>query len=140
MAVIIKCNRIERLAAPERIVVEAPRRTAYPQVGERAFIWTSESRGGEGLVAAGVITTVGPGNHGSTRLTIAPDGRPIANPLGKNDLKPHRDASPGSPLVGIARKLYRDSLTKIATLGAEEEEFLNGHLAEGKMVTPEGRL
>jgi hypothetical protein len=126
MTVIIKCNEIAPPAASGSLIAEAPRRNVYPRVGERAFVWTCETDGGDGLVASGVITAVGPGNRGSTRLTIDPDGRRIVTPLGKRDLMPHRDAPAGPPIASLAEKLYRHSLTKIASLDADEERFLDG--------------
>ena len=89
------------------------------------FVWTCETDGGDGLVACGMIMAVGPGNRGSTRLTIDPDGRPITTPLGKDDLMPFRDAPLGPPIVGLAKKLYFHAHTKIVSLDAQEERFLD---------------
>ena len=125
MAVLIKCNAIGPHTPSGRLIAEAPRGNAYPREGDRVFVWTCETDGGDGLVASGVIKIVGPGNLGSTRLTIDPDGRPIAAPLGKDDLMPYRDAPLGEPIVGLAKKLYLHALTKIVSLDPAEEEFLD---------------
>ena len=125
MTVIIKCNNIAQSSTAFRITADAPRGNSSPQIGERAFVWTAETAGGEGLLATGVIRATGPGNRGSIRVTIDLDDRSLAEPLGKADLLPHRDAPTGPPIVGLARKLYRHSLTKIASLTGDEAAFLD---------------
>jgi hypothetical protein len=129
MAVIIKCNALAPPAASGKMIAEAPRGNAWPVVGDRAFVWTCETDGGDGLVACGAITAVGPGNLRSTRLTIDPDGRAVASPLGKDDLMPYRDSPLGPPIVGLAKKLYWHALTKIVSLDSQEEEFMDDRFA-----------
>ena len=125
MTVIIKCNGIATNAATGCITAEARDRRARPREGDRVFVWTSETRGGEGLLARGIISAVGPGSRGATRLTINPDGRSVLRALGKGDLLPHRDAPIGQPIASLAAKLYRQAHTKIAPLDTTEERYLD---------------
>ena len=96
-----------------------------PAIGERAFVWTPETKRGEGLARRGDIVNVHRTHDGETLLTIRSDGRWVVAPLRMADLAPYRDVRDGSPLALLAEKLYYHTHEKIAALSAEEEAFLN---------------
>ena len=128
MAFIIKCDPIA-LQPGQRIILAAKAYArASPTSGDDLYIWLSESAGGMGLAAAGRIEAVSAEDPIDLAVQIT-RATPTAR-FGVADLKAHRDLDDGSPIAGLARKLYRHSLNKVAELEAQEETFLAGRWFE----------
>ena len=122
MAFIIKCNPVALQPGERIILAEKAYARASPISGDDLYIWLSESAGGMGLAAAGKIEAVSAEDPIDLAVLIT-RATPTAR-FGIADLKAHRDLEDGSPIAGLARKLYRHSLNKVAELLSEEAEFL----------------
>lgn len=117
MAIVIKCDPIP-LHVGGRALLSAPLyKGAQPQAGDAVFIWFSETTGGSGLAAHGVIEAAS--DDGDIALTVHQTSPRRA--LDKRTLAPERDA-PGS-LGGLAAKLYRNAHNKIAQLDDDEAKL-----------------
>jgi hypothetical protein len=124
VAVIVKCDPPR--SQGETVEVEARRRKDTTLVvGQRAFVWISETNGGEGLAFCGEIRSVQSVSTGKTRLTVFPDARKRTTPLRTIDLSPHRTSVDGAPIAGLAAKLYFQAHNKIVELSETEEAFLD---------------
>lgn len=97
-----------------------------PLVGEPIFIWISETKGGDGLTYRGEVEALGDGSP--LPLVVRVFGEQPSRPLTKADLL--QAPSKASGLSGLAEKLYRHSLHKIAALTAEEAELLTSHFPQ----------
>lgn len=118
MAIVIKCDPIN-LHVGGRALLSAPLyKGAQPRTGDAVFIWFSETAGGIGLAAHGVIAAAS--DDGDIALTVHQTSPLRA--LDKHMLAPERDA-PGS-LGGLAAKLYRNAHNKIAQLDDDEANLL----------------
>lgn len=94
-----------------------------PLVGEPIFIWISETKGGEGLTYRGEVEALGDGSP--LPLVVRVFSEQPSRPLTKADLL--QALSQGPAVSGLAEKLYRHSLHKVAALTAEEAELLTSH-------------
>lgn len=118
MAIVIKCDPIT-LHVGGRTLLSAPLyKGAQPRAGDAVFIWFSETAGGPGLAAHGVIDAAS--DDGDIAMTIHQTSPLRA--LDKRMLAPERDA-PGA-LGGLAAKLYRNAHNKIAQLDDDEANLL----------------
>jgi hypothetical protein len=106
-----------------KCLIEVPRyRGANPRAGDRVFLWFSETKGGEGLAGIATVEAVRDGNPVTLGLVVS-NATPM-RPLSKAMLKPFRDSGEDEPQGGLAAKLYRHSLDKVARLSGSEAEFL----------------
>ncbi len=123
---IIKCDPC-RLAGDATIVVEAPLfGNVRPSVGDRIFVWTSETRGGYGSQLRGVVNDIKVVAATNLRLKILVDlGFVPHRPLTNADLAPHRSSQEGSPIASLAKNLYFHAHNKIVALTPDEELFLD---------------
>lgn len=127
MSFIVKSDP-KPLAEGQRAWIPAKRYlSADPKAGDTVYLWHSETAGGTGLVARAVIDAVSDEDPVDLALTVIeanPDKR-----FGVAELKAHRDLDDGSPIGGLAKKLYRHSHNKIAELTVGEAALLAGHWA-----------
>jgi hypothetical protein len=122
MAFIIKCNPVP-LSVGGRIVLEAPiYEDADPAAGDAIFIWFSESAGGTGLAGRGVVQAVS--HDDPIDVAILVEATSPITPMQNRSLRVSRNAGDGSPIGALSRKLYRNSLNKVAHLEEPEAERL----------------
>lgn len=124
---------------PAARVFDLPRqRTMYGgkriAAGDTVYVFASENEGGSGLVARGVVVraVARPRTPGVERQTPAVDVtiRRTAlakRPLGRRELRPHRDWDDGRAETELNFKLYRQATNKIVGLSAEAATFLESH-------------
>ncbi|MBS0532414.1 MAG: hypothetical protein JSR72_00015 [Proteobacteria bacterium] len=102
--------------------------------GDTIYLFASESEGGAGLVARGVVTSAQPvakkrGIARQTpRVSIAVKRTALARrPLGRADLKPFADWDDGRAQTELNFKFYRQATNKIVGLSDEAAAFLAGY-------------
>ena len=102
--------------------------------GDTIFIFASETEGGSGLIASGVVTSVEaipkrPGIARQTpRVSITVKRTAFAKrPLGRSELKHFRDWDDGQPETELNFKFYRQATNKIVGISAETATFLRGY-------------
>jgi hypothetical protein len=93
------------------------------RVGSEVFLWSSETQGGVGLWGKGTVTTIDPGGAKPV-VTVRLDQRVNSGNFGLNEIAPHRDSTQDTPIVGLARKLYRHAHNKIARITDQEAALL----------------
>jgi len=93
------------------------------RVGSEVFLWSSETQGGVGLWGKGTVTAIDPGGP-KPAITVRIDQRVNSGNFGLNEIAPHRDSTQDTPIVGLARKLYKHAHNKIAGLTNAEAELL----------------
>lgn len=101
--------------------------------GDTIFIFASETEGGSGLIASGVVTSAEaipkkPGIGRQTpRVSITVRRSALAKrSLGRNELKQFRDWNDGQPETELNFKFYRQATNKIVGISAEAARFLRG--------------
>jgi hypothetical protein len=125
MAFIIKSDP-QPLAVDQRVLVSVKRfGAADPKAGDDAYFWHSETAGGFGLAARGVINAVSDEDPVDLAITVTA-GAPGLH-FGVAALKAHRDGDDNSPITGLAKILYRHSLNKVARLSQDEAALLAQH-------------
>jgi hypothetical protein len=100
--------------------------------GDTVFVFASESEGGQGLIARGVVTSVNaiPRKRGIARQTprVSVTVRRTAltgRSLGRSELKPFTDWNDGQPRTELNFKFYRQATNKIAGISEDAAAFLN---------------
>ena len=91
--------------------------------GDLVFLWSSETRGGVGLWGRGTVVAVQPGKDKPV-VTVRLEQRVNSGNFGLDQIAPHRDSTADTPIVGLARKLYKHSLNKVAYLSDQEAALL----------------
>jgi len=101
-------------------------------VGDTVFVFASETQGGAGLIARGVVTAAEPvarlpGVERQTpRVSIAVRRTDLAKrSLGRRDLKPLDQWSDGQPGTELNFKLYRQATNKIVGISHKAAAFLD---------------
>jgi len=99
--------------------------------GDEIFIFAGGTRGGEGLVARGIVTAVEaatkPRNavRWTPRVSIAVRRTALVKrPLGREHLKAWRGRNDGSPQAELDFKFYRQATDKIGGIGDATARFL----------------
>ena len=100
--------------------------------GDPVFVFASETKGGQGLVAWGLVTSAEAiaKRRGVARqsprvsVTIARTAL-TKRPLGRNDLKTFVDWNDGQPQTELNFKFYRQSTNKIVGISDGAAAFLN---------------
>lgn len=101
--------------------------------GDRVFLFASETHGGTGLLARGIVTAVIP-----TPPTAAPRQTPRVSvtvcrdaiarrTCGRRELRPHRDGADARPEAELDFKLYRQATDKIVGLTDAAADWLERH-------------
>jgi hypothetical protein len=101
--------------------------------GDQVFLFASETDGGNGLFARGVVTAAEPiakkrGIARQTpRVSVTIKRTALAKQLlGRDDLKPFKDWNDDQPRTELNFKFYRQSTNKIVGISDETADFLNG--------------
>jgi hypothetical protein len=99
--------------------------------GDVIFVFASETQGGQGLVARGVVTSAEatpriPGVERQTpRVSITIERTALAKrPLGRRQLKPFANWDDGRPETELNFKYYRQATNKIVGLSDRTAAFL----------------
>jgi hypothetical protein len=102
-------------------------------VGDTVFLFASETDGGNGLIARGLVTSAEPlarkrGIERQTpRVSVTIKRTALARrPLGRDDLKPFKNWNDGRPETELNFKFYRQSTNKIVGISGETAAFLDG--------------
>jgi hypothetical protein len=91
--------------------------------GDRVFLWWSETHGGSGLAARGVVVgAIRKSSDWEAKVAVSSE---VTRSFSKEDLRPFRDAQSGEPQATLARRLYRHSLNKVTNVDVGEENFLD---------------
>lgn len=105
--------------------------------GDTVFLFASETEGGHGLVACGVVTAAEavakvPGIARQTpRVSVTIRRTALAKrPLGRRELKPLTDWTDGRPETELNFKFYRQATDKIVGLSDEAAAFLGSFFRE----------
>jgi hypothetical protein len=99
--------------------------------GDTIFVFASETEGGQGLVARGIVISAEPvaKKRGVARqtprvsLSIRRTGL-ARRPLGRRELKPHADWNDGKPETELNFKFYRQATNKVVGLSDEAAALL----------------
>ncbi len=132
MAFVIKADVAEPYAKTSMFAAAATmsggRRIAE---GDTVYVFASETEGGQGLVARGVVTAAEaiPKMPGIARQTpcvsVTIKRTALAKrPLGRSDLKPFKDWKDGRPETELNFKFYRQATNKIGGISDEAAAFL----------------
>ena len=99
--------------------------------GDVIFVFASETQGGQGLVARGVVTSAEaiartPGVERQTpRVSVTIERTALVKrPLGRRELKPFADWDDGRPETELNFKFYRQATNKIVGLSDRTAAFL----------------
>lgn len=93
--------------------------------GDRVFLWSSETQGGQGLVGHGRCLSAN-SDGGMLRAEVeigALDQQGVG--YGRDHLRPFRDNPSATPEATLAKKLYKHSLNKAVQITPDEETFLD---------------
>jgi len=100
---------------------------------DEIFVFASETQGGTGLIARGVVTAVTAvpirRKDASERVTprVTIEVRRVAKPkrsLGRDDLKVFEDWDDGKPQTELNFKFYRQATNKVGGISAAAAAFL----------------
>ena len=101
------------------------------QAGDTIFLFASETQGGQGLAARGIVTaaTHTPANptlsRQPPRVSITVQRTALAKtPLGRAQLKPFNRWNDGQPQTELNFKFYRQATNKIVGLTTATAAFL----------------
>jgi hypothetical protein len=102
-------------------------------MGDEAFVFASETQGGEGLIARGVVILVEPVartpglDRQTPRVSVLVRRTARAKrPLGRTQLKAFADWTDGRPETELNFKFYRQATNKIGGISEETAAFLSG--------------
>lgn len=100
--------------------------------GDTVFIFASETDGGSGLVACGVVRSAEAvarkrsGARQTPRVSVIANRTALAKrPLGRRELKGFTDWKDGRPETELNFKFYRQATNKIGGISDRAAEFLN---------------
>ena len=100
--------------------------------GDRIFVLASETDGGRGLIASGIVMAVRSiarrpdVNRQTPRVSIIVERIALAQrPLGRINLKPLNDWTDGQPGTELNFKFYRQATNKIVGISDEAAAFLD---------------
>jgi len=120
----------ERFAFPSHKTMYGGKHIA---MGDAVFLFASETQGGRGLVARGIVTSCEavsrtPGVERQTpRMSVTVARTGVAKwPLGRAELKPHANWRDGRPETELNFKFYRQATNKIVGLTEQTAAFLEG--------------
>jgi hypothetical protein len=101
-------------------------------VGDTIYIFASETEGGQGLVARGVVTSADPhpkpagAERWTPRVSIKLRRTHLAKkPLGRRELRSFNDWNDERPESELNFKFYRQATNKIVGISNETAAFLN---------------
>lgn len=91
--------------------------------GDLVYLWSSETQGGVGLWGRGTVVAVH-SRKDKPVVTVRVDRRMNAGNFGYGQIAPHRDSPADTPIVGLARKLCKHALNKVAYISDAEAALL----------------
>ncbi len=147
MAVIVKCNPALVDSDNMVLVDEKPFQGCRPVKGERAFIWTSHTSGGDHLEMRGLVVEVTESDKRFRLKIVVSDQKPIKT-LTYSDLRPFGNQGTEVEVPRkqdedvhrtLARKLVTHAHNKIAELDPKEIAFLDGHFEARTGIPPTDR-
>ena len=101
--------------------------------GDTVYVFASETQGGQGLVARGIVTAAEatPRKRGiarqTPRVSITVKRTALAKrPLGRSELRRFTDWRDGQPATELNFKFYRQATNKIGGVSVEAAAFLRG--------------
>jgi hypothetical protein len=101
--------------------------------GDTIFLFASETEGGQGLIARGIVTSAEPEprkrgvERQTPRVSVAIKRMALVKrPLGRSDLKPFSDWKDGHPATELNFKFYRQATNKIVGISDDAAAFLDG--------------
>ena len=101
-------------------------------VGDTVFLFASETEGGHGLIARGVVTSADPlpkapgVDRQTPRVSLAIRRAALAKrPLGRKEIKPYSDWNDGRPETELNFKFYRQATNKIVGISLAAARFLS---------------
>jgi len=108
----------------ETITISEPAMYGGKQIksGEDVFLWSSEMQGGQGLWGRGTAIRV---NRTPFGVEVRVDRFVTNGHFGNADIATQRDSTADTPIVGLARKLYRHAHNKFAGLTEAEAGVLS---------------
>jgi hypothetical protein len=132
VAFAIKAEVVDSRAKTFRFIAE---KTMYGgkriAKGDMIFVFASENKGGQGLIARGIVTHAEaiPKKRGIVRQTprVSVSIRRTAlakRPMGRRQLKPLNDWKDGRPGTELNFKFYRQATNKIVSISDEAALFL----------------
>jgi hypothetical protein len=111
--------------------------------GDTIYLMASETEGGSGLVARGIVTEAAPtprkagAERQTPRVSIAVKRTAIAKRrLGRSELKPFTQWNDGRPETELNFKFYRQATNKIGGISDEAAAFLDGFFSARSTVRP----
>ena len=105
--------------------------------GDQIYIFASETAGGPGLIASGVVASAEatPRRAGVERqtprvsITVKRTAKTKGR-LGRSELRAFREWNDGRPETELNFKFYRQATNKIGGISAEAAEFLRGFMQQ----------
>jgi len=95
------------------------------QEGDDVYIFASDHKGGKGLCAKGVVTAAKAGE--GIRMSVKVKRTAKARfPLGREELKSHRENEEESAEAELAWRLYHQATNKISGISELTAAFLDG--------------
>jgi hypothetical protein len=102
-------------------------------VGDTIFVFASETQGGQGLIARGVVTSVAAvartagAVRQTPRVSLAIRCDALARrPLGRRELRDFKDWADGRPETELNLKFYRQATNKVVGISDRAAAFLAG--------------
>lgn len=127
MALIIKCPPTSVDLDGQCLVTARLHPGSAPTAGAAAFLWFSETKGGDGLAHRGRVMACSDGNPVTLALQL--DDAGVTQPLRKADLAAVARGDESTPLATLSAKLYWHAHDKVVDLTADEADYLNGRFA-----------
>ncbi len=101
--------------------------------GDEIFLFASETQGGQGLIARGVVVSAEAAarlpaverQNPRVSVVVRPTTRAL-RPLGRAELKPFADWTDGRPEAELNFKFYRQATNKIVGISDGAAAFLGG--------------
>jgi hypothetical protein len=99
--------------------------------GDVVYLFASETEGGQGLIARGIVTSVRaiplkPGMRQTPRVSIVVRRNAFAKrALGRDTLKPFTNWNDGRPETELNFKFYRQATNKIGGITEQAARFLD---------------
>jgi hypothetical protein len=99
--------------------------------GDVVYVFASETEGGQGLIALGMVTSVRaiplkPGMRQTPRVSIVVRRNALAKrALGRDTLKPFTNWNDGRPETELNFKFYRQATNKIGGITEQAARFLD---------------
>lgn len=141
MSILVKGSLMESVPEGQnfvRIRAGVRQSSRRPLRGDEVFVWTSESNGGDGLFAMGIVRACECESHQKERaanptqqyvVNVEISGRPVQS-MRKVDIAPHRNDNDGTPIFELGHKLYGQSHEKVIALSDDCGRYVRSHFIQ----------